>query len=155
MNTSDIQILRELAQRYLDRCRHDLQAERRDLGRRHNSLIPTRPLIYLRAFAWREMAESQCRCEDPVYRTYEDHFRRMLYWAALNDDSIFEPWVTVQAACVTPPEGIWGLPTKWITGHDPRGAKRMNPPIVDLEDAQRMVEPHHIVDENETDRRFN
>ena len=154
MNLDDRTILRDLAQRYLEVCHRDVQNERRDVWRKHNSLRRTRPLIYVRAFAWREMPESECRCEDPFFRRYEDFFRHMLFWDGLDDDSIFEPWVTVNAVCVTPPEGVWGLPVKWITGDDPRGSKRMDPPIVDPEDAKRMVEPHHVIAEDDTARRI-
>ena len=153
MTPNDRTILRELAQRYLEICHRDGQKDRRRLWRKHNSLERTRPLIYARAFAWREMPESECQCENPFFQTYEDHFRRTLFWDTLDDDSVFEPWVTVEAACVTPPEGIWGLPIKWIGGDDPRGSKRIDPAIVNPEDAKRMVEPHHVIDEEETARR--
>ena len=153
MNSTDRNILRDLAKKYMDVCHKDVQHERRDLWRRHNSLKRTRPLIYVRAFAWCEMPASQCQCEDSFYRSYEDFFRRMLFWDTFNDDSIFEPWVTVQATCITPKEGIWGLPVRWIRGADPRGAKQMDPPIKAPEDARRMVEPHHVIDEEDTTRK--
>jgi len=153
MKKADERILRDLAREYLEICRNDAQNERRELWRKHNSLAHTRPLIYIRAFAWREMAESRCECEDAYLRGYEDFFRRSLFWDSLKDDSIFEPWVTVPASCVTHPDGIWGLPVGWIEPDDPHGAKRMVPSIVDPEDFGKMVSPHHIVDEEETNRR--
>jgi len=153
MNATDRNILRDLAKKYVEICHRDVQQERRALWRRHNSLKRTRVLIYVRAFAWREMPESRCECADPFFRHYEDFFRRMLFWDTLNDDSIFEPWVTVNAACVTPPEGIWGLPVQWIGSGDPRGARRLDPPIKKPEDAKRLVEPHHVLDEEETARK--
>ena len=148
----DKTILRELARRYLDICHEDAQRTRRALWRRHNSLQRTRPLIYVRAFAWHEMAESACHCEDPLFRQYEDFFRNRLFWHALDDDSIFEPWVTVDAVYVTPWNRLWGLPTRWIAGNDPRGSKRMDPPIVHPEDVNRMVAPQHLIDEEATAR---
>lgn len=153
MNATDRNILRDLAEKYVEICHRDVQHERRELWRTHNSLKRTRPLIYVRAFAWSEMPESQCKCEDPFLRRYEDFFRRMLFWETLNDDSIFEPWVTVNATCVTPKEGVWGLPVKWIRSDDPRGAKQLDPPIKKPEDARRMVKPHHVIDEEETARK--
>ena len=50
----DVRILRDLAERYAEVAHEGIQEERRDLWRRHNSLVPTRPPIYVRAFAWRE-----------------------------------------------------------------------------------------------------
>ena len=153
MDTKDRTVVRDLAQQYVEICGKEIQNERRDLWRRHNSFVRTPPLIYVRAFAWGEMPESHCTCEDPFYRHYESFFRQRLFWDTFEDDSIFEPWVTVNAACVTPNEGIWGLPIRWISGDDPRGAKQMDPPIKAPEDAQRMVVPHHVIDEEETARR--
>lgn len=152
MNPNDRIVLRDLASRYLEICRTDAQQERRALWRRHNSLGRTRPLIYVRAFAWPEMPESRCICEDAFLRGYEDFFRNALFWNSFQDDSIFEPWLAVEAAWITP-EDYWGLPTHWIAGNNPRGSKRMDPPIVRPEDAERLVAPHHVIDEAETDRR--
>ena len=154
MNDRDRSILRDLTEQYLAICERPEQQERRRLWRQHNSLKPTRPLIYVRAFAWRELAEAQCTCVEPVARQFETFFRQRIYWDSCRDDSIFEPWVTVNAACRTPEGGPWGLPLRWIASADPRGAKRMDPPIKDPADAQRMVKPHHKIDEQETQRRF-
>ena len=148
----DRDAVRDLARRYDEICHEDVQAPRRDLWRRHNSLTRTRPLIYVRAFAWGEMSESRLACEDPFCRRWEDFFRRMLFWHALDDDSVFEPWVTVDAVRAWPPDGVWGLPTRWIAGPDPRGAKKIDPAIKSPEDARRMVVPRHQVDEEATAR---
>ena len=153
MTTNDTAVLRELAERYMAACHRDVQQERRDLWRKHNSFTRTRPLIYTRAFAWPEMAEYACRCEDPFLRGHEERLRHDIYWDSLNDDSIFEPWVTVGAVCEAPPEGVWGLETRWVTGGHSRGGKAMDPPIKSPEDAKRMVEAHHGIDGEETARR--
>jgi len=113
MHQSDRTLLRDLAKRYAAACTREVQQTRRDLWRRHNSLKPTPPLIYVRAFAWREMPESKCLCTDPFFRPYEDFFRRMLFVDTLDDDSIFEPWINVPAARRLP-GGLWGLPLNWI-----------------------------------------
>ncbi|HOX40227.1 MAG TPA: hypothetical protein PL033_19765 [Candidatus Brocadiia bacterium] len=153
MNQTDKEILRELARRYAAACARPVQAERRNLWRAHNSLKATRPLIYVRAFAWGEMPESHCLCEDSFLRQYENELRQLLFWDSLDDDSIFEPWLTVSAACKTPPGGLWGLPIRWKSGGDPRGSRAMDPSIVSLDDADKLVQPHHVIDEEETARR--
>ncbi|MBN2311818.1 MAG: hypothetical protein JXR94_22760 [Candidatus Hydrogenedentes bacterium] len=153
MVSDDRRVLRDLAMAYMAVCRDGAQEERRTLWRAHNSLKPTRPPIYTRAFAWNEMEAARCVCADPFYRGFEDRLRRRLFWAALDDDSVFEPWISVDAAWVSPPEGIWGLPINWIGEHVPGVARAMDPPIVEPEDARRMVAPHHAIDEEETARR--
>lgn len=70
IDSADRKILRALAEQYLEICNRNVQKKRRDLWRRHNSLKRTRPLIYVRAFAWSEMPESQCKCEDPFFRHF-------------------------------------------------------------------------------------
>jgi hypothetical protein len=149
----DIAILRDLAARYLEICHKDVQQTRRDLWRMHNSLQWTRPLIYVRAFAWQEMPESRCQCEDPFYRHYENFFRQSLFRDTFDDDFIFEPWVTVNAAWVTPKEGIWGLPVEWTDSSEPRGARKWDPPLQEPKDIARLVKPHHVIDEEATARR--
>ncbi len=148
--TRDRAILRDLAKQYAEACQKEVQKERRDLWRRHNSFHFTRPPIYIRAFAWREMADSRCECEDPFFRGYEDFFRRMRFLDTVDDDYIFEPWVTVSAVRITPPGGIWGLPVKWERPAMATGAGVWDAPIKEPEDLERMVASDHIIDEERT-----
>ena len=150
MSNHDVSVLRTLATQYLEICAAAVQNERRALWRRHNSLKKTRPLIYVRAFAWQEMPESQCQCEDPFFRHYEDFFRRHLFWAAFNDDSVFEPWVTVQATYRC--EG-WGPAVARVYSDEARGSFKVNYPIKDLGDIEAMRMPWHEIDEAKTAER--
>ena len=86
MNSNDMEILRDLAKKYSEICQKDIQAKRRKLWRSHNSLKPTRIPIYVRVFAWPEMAGSHCRCKDPFYRAYENFFRESIFRDKFNDD---------------------------------------------------------------------
>jgi hypothetical protein len=74
MHTQDQAILRDLAKQYSEMCAQPVQDERRALWRRHNSLKKTRPLICARRFAWHEMPQAECRCEDPLARHIEKIF---------------------------------------------------------------------------------
>ena len=150
--SDDRSILRDLASRYTALAASDDQEHRRSLWRRHNSLEPTPVLIYVRAFAWCEMPQSRCKCEDPFFRQYEDQLRQALFRASFDDDFVFDPWLNVPAAWVAPQDGIWGLPVKW-TGREHGRAGRWDPPIKQIEDIDRLVAPHHVIDEEETDRR--
>lgn len=154
MPTDDVAILRDLATRYMEIARKPVQEERRTLWRRHNSLVPTTPLIYVRAFAFREMPESQTQCADPFFRHYERVLREAVYRDRFCDDYIIEPWISMRAAVITPPEGLWGLPIQWSERVEEHGSHTMIPSIREPEDAERMVSPHHVVDEEETARRY-
>ncbi|MCK4590392.1 MAG: hypothetical protein KAT86_01460, partial [Candidatus Latescibacteria bacterium] len=147
MATKDTEILRELAKQYQDICADPVQEERRALWRKHNSLKGTRPLIYVRAFAWHEMPQSECMCENPFFRQYEDFFRRHLFWNTFDDDSIFEPWVTVQATRTC---NGWGVSGERNFSDEPGGSFKVDYPIKQLSDMETLRVPWHGVDEKKT-----
>jgi hypothetical protein len=151
----DIPLLRDLAARYLAQCTTPEQQRRRDLWRAHNSLVPTRPPIYVRAIPWGEVPAVQAvQCTDPFYQGYERHLRQALYRGTIADDFIYEPWLVVGAACVTPPGGIWGVEVKRIATDFSQGAAKFDPPLKALADLDRLVAPHHRIDEGATRQRL-
>ncbi len=143
----DVTVLRELAARYGDICREPVQEVRRALWRRHNSLKRTRPLIYTRAYAFQEMPQSACVCEDPFFKGFEAHFRSQLFWHSLNDDSIFEPWVTVPAAKAC--HG-WGVTADRHFSGEARGSYKVDYPLKTLDDFEKLRVPWHAIDEVKT-----
>ncbi len=147
MTDHDTTILRELASRYRDQCSDPVQDERRDLWRRHNSLHATRPLIYTRAYAWEEMPQAACNCHGPLARRYEGVLRNLIFWGSLNDDSVFEPWVTVPAVlrCTG-----WGVDVQRHRSGDARGSFKVDYPLRELNDIERLRMPWHEVDEERT-----
>ncbi len=144
-------IVRDLAKQYVDVCSQSVQDERRDLWRRHNSLKPTRPLIYVRAFAWHEMPQSQCVCEDPLLAGIERGLRHDLFWSTFADDSVFEPWVTVQAShnC----RG-WGVDVPRHQSAETGGSWKTDYPLKQLKDIETLRVPRHEIDEEATARRL-
>lgn len=149
----DACVIRELAKSYVEVCNKDVQQERRDLWRAHNSLIRTRPPIYVRGWPAHEVPEVRANeCEDPMLRAQERWLRTMLYHDTIGDDYTFPPWLTVRATCVTPPDGLWGLKVNRIPSPEAVGSWMYDPPIKSLEDASRMVSPHHVIDEEATAR---
>ena len=149
MSQTDRTILRELAQKYMEICARPEQAERRRLWRRHNSLIWTRPLIYIRAFAWKEMPDSTLQCQDTFFHPFENFFRYQLFWDNLGDDSIFEPWVTLPATlrCTG-----WGLSVERSFSDEPGGSFKVEYPLKDPANIEKMRMPWHEVDEETTAR---
>ena len=139
--------LRNLAEQYMDLCSDPVQNQRRELWRTHNSLKPTPVLIYVRAFAWLEMPQSLCVCEDPLLRSIENYFRYRLFWHTLADDSIFEPWVTVPAShrC----RG-WGVEAPRHFSGEPGGSFKIDYPIKALDDIATLQVPRHDIDEEKT-----
>jgi hypothetical protein len=86
-STRELTVVRDLSERYAEQAARPVQEQRRALWRDHNSKVRTRPLIYMRAFAWSELADSKCLCEDPFLRSLESQLRKTLFWTSLEDDS--------------------------------------------------------------------
>lgn len=147
MQSPDVAILRDLTRQYLEICARPEQAARRDLWRQHNSLQFSRPPIYVRALAWSEMPQSQCRCADPLFRRYENFFRHQLFWDACRDDSIFEPWITVPAV---PACSGWGVTINRQYSGIPGGSFKDDYPLKSLDDLSRLQVPRHAIDETQT-----
>jgi hypothetical protein len=149
MTHTDHTILRDLAARYGDVCARPEMNERRDLWRRHNSLKWTRPLIYTRAFAWKEMPESQLECQEPFFRHFENFFRNQLFWNSLADDSIFEPWVTLHATyrCAG-----WGVSGDRHRSGEEGGSFKVDYPLKTEADIEKLRLPWHEINEEATAR---
>lgn len=146
---SDALILRDLARHYRELCHTASPTERRALWRKTNSLVRTRPPIYVRAFGWPEMPESQCRCEDALFRGLENFFRESLFRSRFGDDFIFEPWVTVSAVygCTG-----WGVDISRHHAEEPRGSFKVEYPLRELSDLETLRPPRHQIDEEKTAR---
>lgn len=150
MTPAERTLLRDLAKRYAAVAADPAMDRRRAAWRRHNSLKSGRPLIYVRAVAWHELPESKCQLADPFWQHYENFLRHRLYWSTLNDDSIFEPWLTLPAvqAC----EG-WGVGRVVHHSAEPGGAYKIDYPIRELNDIRKLRRPWHAIDERKTDGR--
>jgi len=152
-DSRDVQLIRDLARQYAEIAAKPIQDERRDLWRRHNSLERTRPLVYCRWFAtWNEHPLSKLECEDPFWHQHERFLKMHLAQDEIGDDFIIEPWITQRASVQMPPEGPWGVKYNRIPSPEPGGAWKYDPPLKDLEDISKLVEPHHVIDEEATER---
>ena len=152
-DSRDVQLIRDLAKQYAEIAARPIQDERRDLWRRHNSLERTRPLVYCRWFAtWNEHPLSKLECEDPFWHQHERFLKMHLAQDEIGDDFIIEPWITQRASVQMPPEGPWGVKYNRIPSPEPGGAWKYDPPLKDLEDISKLVEPHHVIDEEATER---
>ena len=152
-NPGDIRVLRDLAKQVAEIAAKEIQDQRRDLWRRHNSLQRTRPLLYVRYFAcWQEVfPDEKLQCEDPFFRGHERLKRQSIYQDRLGDDYIIEPWITVQASYATPDgPSRWGPEIRHIPSSEKRGAWMFAPALKAEDDLDRMVPPRHVIDEAAT-----
>jgi hypothetical protein len=154
MLNSDTAVLRRLAGRVAEISYKKVQDERRQLWRLHNSLRQTRPPILVRWLVGLSeiIPDISLECADPFFRLYERALRIQIFQDWIEDDTIVEPWITVQAHRITPPEGLWGMRLERIPSSTSGGFWKDIAPLKELSDIHKFVRPHHAIDEQVTAR---
>lgn len=148
---ADVAILRNLAQQVADIAADPIQDERRELWRAHNSFERTRPLILCGwEAAWPEHPEAPAKCQDPFFQAYETQLKQRIFKYSLRDDTIIEPWLSVRAAVVSPPNGIWGVGHTYTHSGVKGGAWKHQPALKEMSDLEKMVVPKHEINEEAT-----
>ena len=111
---NEVQRIRDLAKETLEYAVSDEMNRRRKLWTDHNSLIFTRPPIYIRAIPWEEWPDVyKLTCQDPFLRGLEAEFLLNRYRMSIkNDDTIIEPFITMRASVAVAPEGVYGMYSK-------------------------------------------
>ncbi|MCC7300690.1 MAG: hypothetical protein IT583_06395 [Verrucomicrobia bacterium] len=149
MNLGEKTLVRNLAKRYMDIATDGIQAVRRDLWRKHNSFEFSRPLVYVRAFAWLEMPESRTECTDPLCKAMETFFKKELFRSNFGDDCIIEPWYTLPA--IHKCSG-WGVELKchFAGKLETLESFKIDYFLKTLEDMDALRAPFHEIDEEQT-----
>jgi len=100
MINRDIEIVRELAKRFMEMALSEKQQRMNRRMRDTNDLKITRPPVLLDEIPWYQMdidGELNCLCEDPRARSVEYSFRVALYrWKYFKADTLFEPFWRVR-----------------------------------------------------------
>lgn len=174
--TTDKSILYDLASRYADVAASPRMDELRELWRGYCAGERTRAPVVLDIGLWNAWAQRMyplrsMECEGEFYRAHERVLRFRLLHASLNDDTVFEPWYTIQAAHTPPNESVWGLPYR--RNEAPGPAKRqtemsgpsvsdgepavgtayqVRPVLEREEDLDRLTKPRFQIHEAETAR---
>ena len=146
-------VIRELARRVAEIAAMGVQAERRELWTRHNSLRPARPLIYLSPEgSWRELLpESSLVCRGKDARGIERDLRMRIYRQEhLHDDIPIEAEWFVNAVVH---DSGWGLEPRWHSSGDPTGARGFDPVINGPGDLKKLRQPQFAYDKDATDAR--
>lgn len=149
----DIKVLRDLAKQLKEIASKDIQKERRDLWRKHNSLIKTPPPILVRMFmVWEEIyPDRDLKCEEQPFREQERYLRQMIFQDTIGDDYVIEPWLTVKAVHQGPyGDNRWVSDIDFVRSHEPGGGRKFNPPINKLEDIKKLIKPYHQIDREKT-----
>lgn len=149
---ADRLILRDLAHRVSEVGQSDTMADRRREWKRHNALVPGRPMMLIfPEGAWCELLpESALTCQDQRARRMEWELRHRIYtFEHFRSDNVIEPdWIVQQAIHDTG----WGLDHRHRPSTTTRGSWAFDPVINDPSDMARLHYPEVIVDHAATDR---
>ena len=152
-------ILRDLAKRYADVAVADFNTDRRELWRANNDLKRPRPPVLCSWFAGSNvygfMLDDDLVCVDPELRSHERWLRGMLFHSQIQDDHVFEPWITVRAAVQgldRGRDGLWGFPWKVVRDAESQ-AWLPTRYVKQIADLGSLAATPHVVDEVETERR--
>jgi hypothetical protein len=155
MTQEERTILRDLAKNVAEIAHLPIQRERVELWRRHNDLMPTRPMVLIfPEGAWREMMpDSELRTKDPVARALEGDLRRRIYYHEHLpwDDNVVE---AVMPCGIAVKDSGWGLQVQRTLPDQPTGAYHFEPVIKTEADIEKIKLPEISVDHEATERRF-
>ncbi len=154
MEKRDVVRVRALAEEVRAFAESPEMQRRRRLWTDHNSLLFTRPLIYIRSVPFEEFPESrELQCEDPALRSLERNLLKSKYYTRVPCDTIIEPYITVRAAVDVSEKGVYGLPSE--LGEKAAGIRcaAFAPSIMEEEDVEKLHVAPYQVDEEETARR--
>jgi len=152
ISTHDRTILRDLAGRVAEIAALPIQAERRYLWKKHNSLQPLRPLVLIfPEGSWVELLpDADLTCAGRQAREMEHALRRRItYHEHLQDDTVVEAeWIVHKVIH----NSGWGLEVKRIPSTEARGAWRFAPVIAEPADLERLSFPEITFDAEATAR---
>ncbi len=150
ISPNDRTILRNLAKQVVDIAALPIQAERRELWQKHNSLQAVRPMILVfPEGAWQELLPHYTmQCEGETARDIEWELRRRIYYHEhFQDDTVIEKEWTVSKVIHN---SGWGLKGNRIHSTYERGAWRFDPVIKEPADLEKLKLPEISYDEATT-----
>ncbi len=156
----DVNVLRRLTEEYREITSNSVFDRRRKLWAERNSLKAGPPPVYILGFGcWNTWVNDliggdALECEDPFFREHEFQLRLKSWQYSFGDDRIIEPWIEQGAAHVPNENGLFGLKTELCVSDAHDGAYKEVFPIQDWSELDRLSVPHHRIDEEETDRRY-
>jgi len=154
ISTQDRVILRDLAGRVAEIASLPLQAERRELWRKHNDLQPTRPMILVfPEGAWEELLpEERLKCKGKEARRIEWTLRsRIYYHEHFQDDTVVErDWIVQKVIH----DSGWGMEARHVLSPTARGAWAFDPVIHGPSDLKKLHFPEVVYDREETEQKL-
>lgn len=147
MNQQDRAIIRDLAKRVAEIAELPIQAEKREMWKRHHALERVRPIILVAPEgSWFEIVpQSALQCEDTWARGIEENLRRRIFQHEhIGDDTVIErTWAVNKTVSNTG----WGLDWEWTWSQAAGGAGTYKPVIESADDLKKLRFPEVVHDE--------
>ncbi len=154
MNTKNRQIIRELAKQVADVAALPIQAERRQLWTKHNSLQHGRPLILVfPEGSWSELLPvGSMQCDEPDAINIEWELRRRLYTHThfMSDNLVEATWPVYKHVNY----GDWGITPQHHAATAARGSWGFEPVINSRDDLQKLHYPEISYNAEATDQHY-
>lgn len=157
----DIKIIREMVKQYLELSNETMTKEKIELWKQHNSLEGNVPLIYVRFGIWDQWVREELfqkkglQCETPLFKGIECHLSVELMQKGIGDDRMLPPTLPLGAVRKYAGDGPWGIPFRVEKSDVQGGASRNLPALESLDNMKKLITPKHIVDEEETMKKYN
>ncbi len=153
ISPKESQVLRRLAGQVAELAARPIEEEKRRLWYAHNSLQPTRPVIFCDPEnGWNEIIRpADLECEGVVGRWWEMRLRKEIFWGTqMGDDYTIMPYFDTPHVHTGGLED-WGLKER-VIGGEPGGSYVWEAPIRSPEDIQQVRMPEIQVDWPATQR---
>lgn len=151
LSASESQILRRLAGRVAELAARPLEKQKRELWYLHNSLQPTRPLIFCDPEnGWGEIiTQGDLLCQSKLARQWEYSLRREIFWGEeMQDDRVILPYFDISYVYS---ESDWGMHETRIGGEN-GGAYVWDAPLATYADLGKLHSPIINIDYPATTR---
>ncbi len=155
---TDAQILRDLAQRYMDAAASQDSEKTKDQWRRLHDRDMERPMVWIWVILFTEELEeiTRLQCTHPLFRAKEKELRTELYHHYIGDDYLLEPYLPLRASYASMENGAWGVafPPPETKGRRPVDGVAADvyrdSPLKSLDDLSVIRPVEHRIDEART-----
>ncbi len=109
LKTSEIDILRHLAQKYMNYANMPVQKEKINLWKALNRGKMERPMVCMDQLPWNELVceDLICKIEDPFWREVEENLRMSIYkWENIPVDMVLNDFISIPKAVTNNDYGI-------------------------------------------------
>jgi len=143
--------LRSLAAQVAELAARPIEKEKENLWRQHNTLAPTRPLIFCDPEnGWNEIIPPAALvCENELARQWELTLRKEIFWGKqMRDDRVIRPLFDIPHIYT---ETDWGMHETRIGGEN-GGSYAWDAPLKDFADFDHLRFPVISIDQEQTSR---